>query len=66
MAKIYGKAPNRYIRHPVTGEKLTVGNTNAQADLSYQEALAMPVATINGVYSSKIFGVLADATSKRK
>ena len=42
MAKIYGKAPNRYIRHPVTGEKLTVGNTNAQADLSYQEALAMP------------------------
>ena len=42
MAKIYGKAPNRYIRHPVTGEKLTVSNTNAQADLSYQEALAMP------------------------
>ena len=42
MAKIYGKAPNRYIRHPVTGEKLTVGNTNAQADLSYQEVLAMP------------------------
>ena len=40
MAKIYGKAPNRYIRHPVTGEKLTVGNTNAQADLSYQEVLA--------------------------
>ena len=41
MAKIYGTAPNRYIRHPVTGQKLTVGNTNAGADLSYQEALAM-------------------------
>ena len=41
MAKIYGTAPNRFIRHPITGQKLTVGNTNAGADLSYQEALAM-------------------------
>ena len=42
MAKIYGKAPSRFIRHPVTGQRLTVGNTNAGADLSYQEALAFP------------------------
>ena len=42
MAKIYGTRPNRFIRHPVTGEKLTVGNTNAGADVSYQEALAFP------------------------
>ena len=42
MAKIYGKGSFQWIRHPITGQRLTVGNTNAGADVSFREAQEMP------------------------